>query len=244
MDIADLHRERPVEVGLRRAQAVDARHRGDHDDVAAGQQGHRGGVSQPLDIGVDRGVLLDVGVGLRDVRLGLVVVVVGDEVLDRVVRQQFSQFVGELGSQRLVRCHDQGRSLQALDQPGRARRLPGPGRPEEHDVSLTAGDPLFQLFDGLRLVAGRPVLADHLEPSRDARNVSHRPVFGDGEDRMFGRKCHGPRLRGPTDSGGFVGLPTVFDSSACRRCSTRRPADGVRLVGPPTAVDRPTAAAW
>ena len=34
---------------------------------------------------VDRRVLLDVGVGLRDVRLGLVVVVVRDEVLDRVV---------------------------------------------------------------------------------------------------------------------------------------------------------------
>ena len=36
----------------------------------------RGRVAQPLDVLVDRGVLLDVGVGLRDVRLGLVVVVV------------------------------------------------------------------------------------------------------------------------------------------------------------------------
>jgi len=35
-----------------------------------------------------RGLLLDVGVGGRDVRLGLVVVVVGDEVLDRVVREE------------------------------------------------------------------------------------------------------------------------------------------------------------
>jgi len=42
-------------------------------------------VSEPLDLLVDRRVLLDVGVGLRDVGLGLVVVVVGDEVLDRVL---------------------------------------------------------------------------------------------------------------------------------------------------------------
>ena len=40
---------------------------------------------QPVDVVVPRRVLLDVEVGLRDVRLGLVVVVVRDEVLDRVV---------------------------------------------------------------------------------------------------------------------------------------------------------------
>ena len=61
-------------------------------------------VPQPLDLVVDRGVLLDVGVGLRDVGLGLVVVVVGDEVLDGVVRQQLAELVGELGGQRLVRA--------------------------------------------------------------------------------------------------------------------------------------------
>ena len=52
------------------------RHRGDHDDVAPGEQAVGGRVPQPLDLVVDRGVLLDVGVRLRDVRLGLVVVVV------------------------------------------------------------------------------------------------------------------------------------------------------------------------
>ena len=82
---ADLELHRPVEVGLRGAEAVDARHGRHHDDVAAREQVHRGRVAQPLDILVDRGVLLDVGVGLRDVRLGLVVVVVRDEVLDGVV---------------------------------------------------------------------------------------------------------------------------------------------------------------
>jgi hypothetical protein len=66
-------------------------------------------VPEPLDLLVDGGVLLDVGVGLRDVRLGLVVVVVGDEVLDRVVGQHLAQFVGELGGEGLVRQHDEHR---------------------------------------------------------------------------------------------------------------------------------------
>ena len=42
-------------------------------------------MAEPVDVVVARAVLLDVEVGLGDVGLGLVVVVVGDEVLDRVV---------------------------------------------------------------------------------------------------------------------------------------------------------------
>ena len=71
---------------LRVAHAVDAADRGDDDDVSPGEQGRRGRVAQPVDLVVDRRVLLDVGVARRDVRLGLVVVVVADEVLDPVVR--------------------------------------------------------------------------------------------------------------------------------------------------------------
>ena len=73
-----------VVVGLRRAEAEDARHRGDDHDVAPREQGRGGGVAQAVDLVVDRRVLLDVEVLRGDVRLGLVVVVVGDEVLDRV----------------------------------------------------------------------------------------------------------------------------------------------------------------
>ena len=63
------------------------RHRGHDDDVAPGEQRGRGGrVAEPVDLVVDRRVLLDVGVARGEVGLGLVVVVVGDEVLDPVVR--------------------------------------------------------------------------------------------------------------------------------------------------------------
>ena len=103
---------------------------------------------QPLDLVVDRGVLLDVGVGLRDVGLGLVVVVVADEVLDGIVRQHLAQLVGQLRRQGLVRRHDQRRALQPLDQPLAVpvADFPRPVRPrgprsrwagtEQHDVLL------------------------------------------------------------------------------------------------------------
>ena len=54
-------------------------------------------------------VLLDVDVALRDVRLGLVVVVVADEVVDGVVREEALELLVELGGERLVVGEDERR---------------------------------------------------------------------------------------------------------------------------------------
>ena len=148
-------------------------------DVAPGQQRVGRRVPQPLDLVVDRGVLLDVGVRLRDVGLGLVVVVVGDEVLDRVVGQQLAELVGQLRGQGLVRRHDQGRPLDLLDQPGGRRRLAGAGRAEQHDVVLAGLDPAGEILDRGRLVTGRGVVRDHLERRHRALQVgrwTHTPT--------------------------------------------------------------------
>jgi hypothetical protein len=89
-DLEQLHH--PV-VKLRRADAEDARDRGDDDDVAPGQQRGGCGMSQAVDLVVDRRVLLDVEVLMGNVGLGLVVVVVGDEVLDLVLREELAELV-------------------------------------------------------------------------------------------------------------------------------------------------------
>jgi hypothetical protein len=115
---------------LGRAQPVDAGHRGDDDRVPVVQQRRGGGVAEPVDLVVDRGVLLDVGVGLGEVRLGLVVVVVADEVLDPVLGEELAELVGELGPQRLVGGDHQGGPLHLFDRPGDRRRLPRPGDPK------------------------------------------------------------------------------------------------------------------
>ena len=74
--LAHLEHEQLLGVLLGRAEAVDRRHGGDDDDVAAAEQRARRRVAQPVDLVVDRAVLLDVGIGRRQVRLGLVIVVV------------------------------------------------------------------------------------------------------------------------------------------------------------------------
>ena len=55
-----------------------------------------------------------IGVGRGDVGLGLVVVVVADEVLHRVLREELLELAVELGRQGLVGGDDQGRAVQLL----------------------------------------------------------------------------------------------------------------------------------
>ena len=182
-----LEPEHPVDVLLRGAETVDAGHGRHHDHVAAGEQRVGRRVAQPLDLLVDRGVLLDVGVRLGDVGLGLVVVVVGDEVLDRVVGEELAQLVGELRRERLVGLEHQHGPLDLLGDPGHGRGLAGAGRAEEDDVLDAALDPLGDLLDGRRLVTRGLVVGDDLEGRHPALEIGHW--------------SHGTSLRRATDSG-------------------------------------------
>ena len=101
-----------------RAEAVDARDAGDDDDVLAADQGAGRGQAQAVEVLVDERVLLDVDVALRDVGLGLVVVVVADEVVDGVAREEAAELLVELGRQGLVVRQHQGRLAELGDDVG------------------------------------------------------------------------------------------------------------------------------
>ena len=116
---------------LRVAHAVDAADGGDDDGVATSQQSGRRGVPQAVDLVVDRRVLLDVRIAGRDVCLGLVVVVVADEVLDTVLGEELAHLLGQLCGERLVGSEDQGRSLRLLNRPGDGRALARAGDAEQ-----------------------------------------------------------------------------------------------------------------
>ncbi len=154
---ADLDVDHPLAPLLRRAEPVDAGDGRDHDDVAAREERRGRREPQARDVVVPGGVLLDVEVGLRDVRLGLVVVVVGDEVLDGVVREELPELVAELRRERLVVGDHERRPADLLDRPRHRRRLAGAGRADERLELLAREDPVGELLDRLRLVAGRAV---------------------------------------------------------------------------------------
>jgi len=100
---------------------------------------------------------------LRDVRLRLVVVVVGDEVLDRVVGQHLAQLVGELRGERLFGSMTSIGRWSCLPDPGDGGGLAGAGRAEQHRVVVAGLDPPGDLSDRLRLVAGWHHVGNDLE---------------------------------------------------------------------------------
>ena len=109
-----------------------------------------------------------------DVRLGLVVVVVRDEVLDRVVQEHLAQLVGELGGERLVGQHDQHRPLQPLRDPGHRGGLTGTGGAEQDRVRVPGLNPPLDVGDGRRLIAGRDHVGDDLERRDLALQIGNR----------------------------------------------------------------------
>ena len=132
-------------------------------DVAPGEQRRGRRVAEAIDLVVDRAVLLDVGVARRDVRLGLVVVVVADEVLDPVVREELAELVGELRGEALVRGQHQRGPLDLLDRPGNRGALARAGDAEEGLEALPALDAFGERGDGLGLVARRLEIGYDLE---------------------------------------------------------------------------------
>ena len=159
--------QRFAHVVLDRADAVDAADAGDHEDIASRQQVLGRRVAHAVDIVVAARVFLDVGIGARDVGLGLVVVVIADEIFDGVARKQAPELCAQLGREGLVWAEHQHRPLQLLDGPGHDVGLAAAGDAEEDLLAETGLDPLDELSDGARLVAGR------LEGCVDTKAIGH-----------------------------------------------------------------------
>ncbi len=181
-----------VVVGLRRAEAEDRADRGDDHDVAPREQRRGGGVAQAVDLLVDRRVLLDVEVLARDVGLWLVVVVVGDEVLDGVGREVRPELVAELRRQRLVVGEDQRGPLQPLDRRRHRHRLAGAGGPQQGHPAVAPRDRLGDAVDRLRLISGRRVDGVELERRHGRRTLWN---VADGHPAPLPRGSHFPAIR-------------------------------------------------
>ncbi len=91
----------------------------------------------------------------RDVGLRLVVVVVGDKVLDGVLGEEVLELRIQLGAQRLVVGEDQRRPLHAGDDVGDGERLARPGRAQQDLMPVPLFQAGHQRIDCLRLIPRR-----------------------------------------------------------------------------------------
>ena len=75
-------------VGLNGPNPVNARHRGDDDHVITLEQGAGGRMAHPVDLFVDLALFFDKGVRARHIGLGLIIVVIADEIFNGIVREK------------------------------------------------------------------------------------------------------------------------------------------------------------
>ena len=161
--LAGLEQEQHAVVGFRRTQTVDAGDGRNDQHVAPLEQRTRGRKPHAVDLIVDRRFLLDVGVGRGDVGLGLVVVVVADEILDGVLRKETSELLIELRRKRLVVGQNERRTVQPLDDLRHREGLAGTRDAEQHLMLLALPEAADQLLDCRRLIAARRIGRHQLE---------------------------------------------------------------------------------
>ncbi len=226
--VADTHLEGHCRIGLDRADTVNAGDRGDDDDVVAFEQRTRRRVAHTVDLLVDRGFLLDIGVRARDVGFRLVVIVIGDEIFDRVVREEVLELGVELRRERLVRGQNDGRALCRLDHLGHGEGLSRAGDAEQHLIALARGEAVDQVRDRRRLVSGRLVVRLHAD--RDAAfglfrpgRAVRRPELAVLEQRIAALDELRKRLDGGGDAGARGELVGILqgDIEACHRIEPR-----------------------
>ena len=136
------------------AHGINAADAGDDNHVLAFT--HRGGsaVAQTVDFFIDGGVLLNVGVAGGDIGLGLIIVVVGHEILHRAVREEGPKLAAKLGGQRLVVGQHQRGLLHPLDHGSHGEGFAAAGHAQQHLIFFALQHAPGQTVDGGRLIAG------------------------------------------------------------------------------------------
>ena len=145
------------------AQRVDAGNRCYNDHVPPLRKRRRGRMAQAVDLIVDGAVLFNVGIGTGDVGFGLVVIVVGNKILHRIVREERAELGAELGRQRLIMGQHQRGAVAPGDHVGHGKGLAAAGHTQQGLAAVAPLNALYQLLNGLGLVTRGGIVGDEME---------------------------------------------------------------------------------
>ena len=145
------------------AERVNARHGRHNDNVASLAQRRGRRVAQTVNLVVDGGILLNIGVRRGNIRLRLIIIVVGYEIFYRILGKKFAQLGAELCGQRFIVREHQRRPLGLLDDVRHGECLARTGNAHQRLLGQAVVDALHQLGHRLRLVACHLVGAVYLK---------------------------------------------------------------------------------
>ena len=138
-------------VVLGRANAIDTRDRCDDDYVTSRKQRCRRLMAQHLNLLVNRGILLDIRIALRHIRLGLIVVVVRHKIDHGVVGKELLKLARKLSGKCFVGSHDERRLSQGLNSLGHREGLARAGHAQQNLIAISVSHALYKRLNGLGL---------------------------------------------------------------------------------------------
>ena len=117
-------------------------------------KGRRGAEPQFFNLLVDGKVLFNIGIGNRNVGFRLVIVVIGDEELDCIFREELFEFAVKLCGQGFIVAEYKCWPVQFCDHVGDGKGFAGTGHTEQDLRRITALQPFNKLPYRFRLIAG------------------------------------------------------------------------------------------
>ena len=118
-----------LEIGLRIAQTIDCRHSCNYQAILSLQQRLGGRQTHLLNVLINRCILFYKRIGRWNIRLRLVIIVIGNEVLDGVIGKELLELSVKLGRQGFVVRHYDRWPLQLFDHVGHRKGFTGAGDP-------------------------------------------------------------------------------------------------------------------
>ena len=120
-------------------------------------------MTELVNLVIDRAIFFDVGIARWHIGFWLVVIVVRDEILDRIFREKFLELPIKLPSKCLIMSNDQGRFIDLGNDLAHGIGLPRTSRSHQDLGLLAPLDIIHQLLDGLRLIPRRLVFGDQFK---------------------------------------------------------------------------------
>ena len=108
---------------------------------------------------IDRRILFDKGIRSRHIGFGLVIIVVGDEILHRIMRKVFLHLPVKLCRECFIVRHDDRGAFELLNHVGDGKGFTGTGYTQQGLVHQAIIDALYQFFDRFRLISGGLIIS-------------------------------------------------------------------------------------
>lgn len=103
---------------------IDTRDGCHDDDVSSREERFGRCMSESVYFFVNRSFFFDIGSGLYDKCFWLIIVIVGDEIVDRIFWKKFLEFLRELGCEGFIVSEDEGWALTSRDDIGHRKSFP------------------------------------------------------------------------------------------------------------------------